>query len=91
MPGLRLRTAEFGMAGDAEVQRDAGMRRGGRRAARAGELTAYDVLTAGGVDEVESTLLRWAREVWEAWPDAERAVVRKLTVELVPERYFRHP
>ncbi|MFG1909314.1 DUF5946 family protein [Kribbella sp. NPDC048928] len=58
--------------------------------ARVGELTAYDVLTAGGVDEVESTLLRWAREVWEAWPDAERAAVRKLTVEIVPERYFRH-
>ncbi|GAA1134771.1 hypothetical protein GCM10009630_36740 [Kribbella jejuensis] len=57
--------------------------------ARAGELTAYDVLTAGGVDEVESTLLRWAAQVWESWPDAERETIRNLTVELVPERYFR--
>ncbi|GAA3139583.1 hypothetical protein GCM10010530_69620 [Kribbella aluminosa] len=55
-----------------------------------GDLTASDVLTAGGVDEVESTLLRWAREVWESWPDAERETVRNLTVELVPERYFEH-
>ncbi|GAA1603403.1 hypothetical protein GCM10009742_59780 [Kribbella karoonensis] len=59
--------------------------------ARVGELTAYDVLTAGGVDEVESTLLRWARDVWESWPDAERETVRNLTLELVPERYFEHP
>ncbi|WP_427888115.1 DUF5946 family protein [Kribbella sp. GL6] len=59
--------------------------------ARAGELTAYDVLTAGGVDEVESTLLRWAREVWDSWPDTERETVRDLTAELVPERYFGHP
>ncbi|MFF0339771.1 DUF5946 family protein [Kribbella sp. NPDC004875] len=57
--------------------------------ARAGELTAYDVLVAGGVDEVESTLLRWARQVWDAWPDNDRRTIRELTVKLVPERCFR--
>ena len=57
---------------------------------RVGELTAYDVLTAGGVDEVESTLLNWAAQVWESWPDTDRETIRKLTVELVPERCFRH-
>ena len=55
-----------------------------------GELTAYDVLTAGDVDQVESALLEWARQVWESWPDDDRGTIRKLTVELVPERYFKH-
>jgi hypothetical protein len=58
--------------------------------ARVGELTACDVLMAGDVGEVESTLLRWAAGVWESWPDADRENVRNLTVELVPERYFKH-
>ncbi|MET9276248.1 DUF5946 family protein [Kribbella sp. NPDC003557] len=57
--------------------------------ARVGELTAYDVLTAGGVDEVESALLEWAREVWGSWPDADRDTIRELTVRLVPERWFK--
>jgi hypothetical protein len=57
---------------------------------QAGQLTAYDVLTAGGVDEVEKTLLAWAREVWESWPHDDQETIRKLTVQLVPERYFRH-
>jgi hypothetical protein len=54
-----------------------------------GSLTAYDVRQAGDVDAVESALVRWAGEVWEAWPQDVRDVIRKLTVELVPERYFR--
>jgi hypothetical protein len=53
---------------------------------KVGRLTAYDVLTA---DDVEKALIEWARDVWESWPDAERDVIRELTVELVPERYFR--
>ncbi|MEU4190568.1 DUF5946 family protein [Kribbella sp. NPDC026611] len=57
--------------------------------ATVGSLTAYDVLHAGGVDAVESALLRWAQEAWEAWPEDTRELIRKLTVELVPERYFR--
>jgi hypothetical protein len=57
--------------------------------ARVGELTAYDVLTAGTVDDVESALLKWAREVWESWPDGDRELIRRLTVELVPERCFK--
>jgi hypothetical protein len=54
-----------------------------------GALTVYDVLSAGGVDAVKSALVRWARRVCEAWPEDTRDVVRKLTVDLVPERYFR--
>jgi hypothetical protein len=54
-----------------------------------GELTAYDVLTAGDVDQVESALLEWARQVWGSWPDDDRETIRKLTVELVPERFFK--
>lgn len=57
--------------------------------AKVGELTAYDVLTAGTVDDVESALLKWAREVWESWPDDDRRLIRKLTVDLVPERCFK--
>jgi len=56
----------------------------------AGRLTAYDVLSAGDPKAVEAALLAWAAEVWAAWPEADRDVVRKLTIELVPERYFRH-
>ena len=54
--------------------------------ATVGRLTAYDVLTA---DDVESALITWAREVWESWPPDDQDTIRKLTVELVPERYFR--
>lgn len=56
---------------------------------RVGELTAYDVLMSGGVDEVESALLKWARQVWESWPDGVRETIRELTGELVPERCFK--
>lgn len=51
-----------------------------------GRLTAYDVLTA---DDVETALIAWAREVWESWPAEAQETIRKLTVELVPERYFK--
>jgi hypothetical protein len=51
-----------------------------------GRLTAYDVLRA---DDVETALLEWAREVWASWPADDQELIRKLTVELVPERYFR--
>lgn len=54
-----------------------------------GRLTAYDVLTAGDVGDVEAALIAWAREVWESWPAAEQDVIRKLTNGLVPPRYFR--
>ena len=57
--------------------------------ATVGRLTAYDVLTAGGVEEVEATLIMWAGQVWDSWSDDVQDVVRKLTVDLVPERYFR--
>jgi hypothetical protein len=51
-----------------------------------GRLTAYDVLLA---DDVESALISWAREVWESWPAEDQEIIRKLTIELVPEKYFR--
>ncbi|GAA1680555.1 hypothetical protein GCM10009745_25720 [Kribbella yunnanensis] len=54
-----------------------------------GRLTAYDVLSAGGVDEVEQAMLAWAEQVWTSWPETDREVIRKLTVDLVPARYFR--
>jgi hypothetical protein len=54
--------------------------------ATVGRLTAYDVLTA---DDVETAMITWAREVWESWPSEDQDVIRNLTVELVPERYFR--
>ena len=54
--------------------------------ASVGRLTAYDVLTA---DDVETALVTWAREVWESWPADDQDTIRKLTVELVPQRYFR--
>jgi hypothetical protein len=54
-----------------------------------GPLTASDVLAAGGPEEVEQALLIWAAQVWDSWPDTDRDLVRKLTIELVPARYFR--
>lgn len=54
----------------------------------AGQLTASDVLAAGGPDEVEKAMLTWAAQVWDAWPDSDRALVRKLTIDLVPARYL---
>jgi hypothetical protein len=57
--------------------------------ASVGRLTASDVLAAGGPAEVEKALLTWADEVWQSWPEIDRAVIRKLTIDLVPERYFR--
>ena len=57
--------------------------------ATVGRLTAYDVLTAGDVGDVEAALITWAREVWESWPAEEQDVIRKLTGDLVPPRYFR--
>ena len=56
--------------------------------ATVGRLTAYDVLTAGGVEEVEATLIMWAGQVWDSWPDDVQNVIRTLTIELVPDRYF---
>jgi len=56
--------------------------------ARVGDLTAYDVLRAGSVDQVEQTLIEWARQVWAAWPGSDRDLVRKLTDDLVPARYL---
>ncbi len=55
-----------------------------------GTLTAHAVLQAGaeGVREVEQQLIAWAAQVWAAWPDQDRQLVRDLTVKLVPERYF---
>jgi len=45
----------------------------------AGELPGYE----------ETALITWAREVWEAWPADVHDVIRVLTIELVPSRYFR--
>ena len=56
--------------------------------ATVGRLTAYDVLTAGDVGDVEAALIAWAREVWESWPAKEQDVIRKLTNDLVPPRYL---
>jgi len=53
---------------------------------KVGTLTAYDVLTAA---DVETALITWAREVWESWPAGVQDVIRALTIELVPSRYFR--
>ncbi|HYU83567.1 MAG TPA: DUF5946 family protein, partial [Kribbellaceae bacterium] len=58
---------------------------------RVGDLTAYDVLCAGDVDQVEAALIEWARQVWEAWPEPDRAIVRRLTIDLVPARYLPKP
>ncbi|MFB6721463.1 DUF5946 family protein [Kribbella sp. NPDC056345] len=57
--------------------------------AEAGRLTTSDVLAAGGPEEVEKAMLTWADEVWASWPENDREVVRKLTIDLVPARYFR--
>jgi hypothetical protein len=57
--------------------------------ATVGRLTAAAVLAAGGPEEVEQAILTWADEVWSAWPESDRDVVRKLTIDLVPARYFR--
>jgi hypothetical protein len=57
--------------------------------ATVGELTAYDVLTAGSVHDVEAALITWAEQVWQSWPAADQDVIRRLTVDLVPPRYFR--
>lgn len=58
-----------------------------------GGLTAYDVfkLTQAGapVPQVADLLVEWARQAWNAWPDTDRDVVRRLTDTLVPARYFR--
>ena len=54
--------------------------------AKVGRLTAYDVLLS---DDVEAALVEWARQVWDAWPEPDRDVIRELTVKLVPARYFR--
>ncbi|MFK4082741.1 DUF5946 family protein [Kribbella sp. NPDC020789] len=54
-----------------------------------GSLTVSDVLAAGGPGEVERAMLDWAAQVWQAWPDGDRELVRRLTIKLVPERYFR--
>ena len=56
--------------------------------AKAGRLTAYDVLTAGDVEDVEAALITWAAEVWESWPSDVRVVIRNLTIDLVPPRYL---
>jgi len=53
---------------------------------KVGALTAYDVLTAA---DVETALITWARGVWESWPAGVQDVIRALTTELVPSRYFR--
>ncbi|TDD46061.1 hypothetical protein E1263_37310 [Kribbella antibiotica] len=58
--------------------------------AEVGRLTAYDVLAAGGPAEVEQAMLAWAAQVWESWPESDRDLVRKLTIDLVPARYFQH-
>ncbi|HEY3005004.1 MAG TPA: DUF5946 family protein, partial [Kribbellaceae bacterium] len=58
---------------------------------RVGHLTAYDVLCAGGVDQVEAALIEWARQVWDAWPEPARDIVRRLTIDLVPARYLPKP
>jgi hypothetical protein len=34
-------------------------------------------------------MVAWAEQAWNAWPDIDRDVVRTLTDELVPRRYFR--
>jgi hypothetical protein len=54
-----------------------------------GTLTAYAVLQAGTVGEVEKILIEWARQVWEAWPGQDQQVVRDLTNQLVPPHYFQ--
>jgi hypothetical protein len=58
--------------------------------AQVGTLTAHAVLQAGTVAEVEKKLIEWARQVWEAWPGQDQQVVRDLTIQLVPPRYFQH-
>ena len=57
--------------------------------ATVGQLTAYAVLNAGSVRDVEAAMVRWGEQVWESWPATDQDVIRKLTVELVPPRYFR--
>jgi hypothetical protein len=58
-----------------------------------GDLTVYDVyrLARSGaeVSEVAGLMVAWAEQAWNAWPDIDRDVVRTLTDELVPRRYFR--
>jgi hypothetical protein len=58
-----------------------------------GDLTAYDVyrlaISGARVDEVADLLVAWAEQAWNAWPDTDRDVVRRLTDELVPRRYYR--
>ncbi|WP_112248375.1 DUF5946 family protein [Kribbella monticola] len=57
---------------------------------RVGTLTAHAVLQAApdGVRAVEQRLIEWARQVWEAWPGQDQQLVRDLTIQLVPARYF---
>jgi len=38
---------------------------------------------------VEAALITWAEQVWQSWPPSEQDIIRILTVELVPQRYFR--
>jgi Family of unknown function (DUF5946) len=58
-----------------------------------GDLTAYDVyrlaISGARVDEVADLMVAWAEQAWNAWPDADRDVVRRLTDALVPRRYYR--
>lgn len=58
-----------------------------------GDLTAYDVyrlaVSGARVDEVADLMVAWAEQAWNAWPDTDRDVVRRLTDELVPRRYYR--
>ncbi|TCO49125.1 hypothetical protein EV646_103103 [Kribbella antiqua] len=54
-----------------------------------GRLTAYDVLNAGSVQDVEAALITWADQVWQSWPAADQELIRKLTIALVPPRHFR--
>lgn len=59
-----------------------------------GELTADDVFrltrSAAAVGEVAELIVEWARQVWNAWPDTDRLLVRNLTDELVPRWHYRH-